>query len=406
MARRIETLRMGSRKPTSIRDDVGFLLSSPGFHPKKSGRLAVSSRRIIRCVQQMPKTKKAEEVEVAPLGEPQRAKSENGGGLKGIGRTIPVLLLNAVTVLWGSQHAVMKYAVDFDHLSPDVLNFDRFLLAAIVLTPFLQSSGSSRAGSRAQRRNRERKGFELGALLAGGELGLWMFAGYSLQSFGLLTTTAGKSAFLLYLNVKIVPILSATLYGRKIPWSTWGSVALAVLGTSLLCFDGGSAPTSGDILSIGAAFCSAMFILRLSTAAKEYNTAELSVYSLWTTVMLCGSWVAFSEQPKSLQALIPSAADVPAILYLGLVTTALTTILQTFGQRYVKAEKAALIYALDPVYAAIFSYVFLSEKLGEAGIAGAFLLTFAALVSQVDTLKYISGLLSNISGRLRPEKKS
>jgi len=58
------------------------------------------------------------------------------------------------------------------------------------------------------------------------------------------------------------------------------------------------------------------------------------------------------------------------------------------------------------VYAAIFSYVFLSEKLGEAGIAGAFLLTFAALVSQVDTLKYISGLLSNISGRLRPEKKS
>jgi len=46
-----------------------------------------------------------------------------------------------------------------------------------------------------------------------------------------------------------------------------------------------------------------------------------------------------------------------AVLYLGVVTTALCNWLQTLGQREVGAEQAALIFALDPVWGAFFAKV-------------------------------------------------
>jgi len=62
------------------------------------------------------------------------------------------------------------------------------------------------------------------------ELGLYTFLGFAFQSIGLETTTASRSAFLLYLNVKFVPFLSAVLKGRTIPYTTWISALLAFFG--------------------------------------------------------------------------------------------------------------------------------------------------------------------------------
>ena len=67
-------------------------------------------------------------------------------------------------------------------------------------------------------------------LRAGAELGLYTFLGFSLQAVGLETTTAARSAFLLYLNVKMVPFLAYALYGRSISTSTWTSALLALTG--------------------------------------------------------------------------------------------------------------------------------------------------------------------------------
>lgn len=75
-------------------------------------------------------------------------------------------------------------------------------------------------------------------------------------------------------------------------------------------------------------------------------------------------------------------AQAPLILYLAVVTTALTNWMQALGQRSIPAERAAVIYAMDPVYAAGFAYLLLGESLGPAGIAGAGIITGTALWSQ------------------------
>merc|ERR1712087_1084101 len=86
---------------------------------------------------------------------------------------------------------------------------------------------------------------------AGRELALCTFLGFTLQTIGLQYTTASRSAFLLYLNVKLVPILALLLYGRQSELRTWVSAALAVCGTGLMSFDG-APPNVGDFWSLCA----------------------------------------------------------------------------------------------------------------------------------------------------------
>ena len=71
-------------------------------------------------------------------------------------------------------------------------------------------------------------------MLAGAELGVYTTLGFAFQSIGLETTTASRSAFLLYLNVKFVPFLALLLLGRSISKSTWTSAFLALMGKGYL----------------------------------------------------------------------------------------------------------------------------------------------------------------------------
>ena len=61
------------------------------------------------------------------------------------------------------------------------------------------------------------------------DLSVYLFAGYALQSLALLTTSASRSAFLLYLNVKFVPLLAHIVYKRRVPPAAWASAALALI---------------------------------------------------------------------------------------------------------------------------------------------------------------------------------
>jgi len=66
------------------------------------------------------------------------------------------------------------------------------------------------------------------------------------------------------------------------------------------------------------------------------------------------------------------------LIYLGAVATALTNYIQTFAQQNISAERASIIYAMDPVYGAFFANLILGETLGTQGMIGAGLITFAA----------------------------
>ena len=173
-----------------------------------------------------------------------------------------VSTLAFVTAAWGTQHSVAKAALDSvgDGHALE-LTAARFVVAALALAQF---------------RPKDEETWRWGA-----ELGVWSFLGFALQTVGLETTTATRSAFLLYLNVKFVPLLELA-NGKTLPRGTWLSAFAALSGTLLLAADsdtinGSWAP--GDTLSVLAALASACFIIRLEPARGRATTPTTATSS-------------------------------------------------------------------------------------------------------------------------------
>ena len=77
----------------------------------------------------------------------------------------------------------------------------------------------------------------------------------------------------------------------------------------------------------------------------------------------------------------PFLAHPLPVIYLGIIATALSNYLQTIGQRSITAERAALIYSMDPLYSAGFAYVFLQERIGAQGALGIALIALGVIVT-------------------------
>ena len=331
-----------------------------------------------------------------------------------------VALLNTVAIIWGTQHAVIKTVVD--DCDPSAFSFARFGLAVGLVLPYMPSlrpvfdklmtsestcnngniegSASDNAGSMDESTNGDIEGStsdnaDLVAWRWGLEMGFWMFCGYAFQAIGLLNTTAQRSGFLLYLNVKFVPFFARILFGREISIPTWASALTALVGTALLSFDGTTAALNvGDLWSIAAAAASAMFILRLESASaavpdsSALNAACLSVVTAGSLVWTIGETFMSSAMPDMnvVEACRITLSNVAytvqkhpfALIYLGGVTTALANYIQTKAQKGISAERASIIYAMDPVYGAIFSNLLLGESLSSYGMVGAGIITVAA----------------------------
>lgn len=281
-----------------------------------------------------------------------------------------VILLNLVAVLWGTQHPVIKMVVE--NCDASIFSLVRFGLGALIATPAWLAS------SKEEDNNPQ-------TLRWGLEMGMWMFLGYAFQAVGLATTTAQRSGFFLYLNVKLVPFFAFCLLGRQISIPTWISALVAFTGTALLAYDGsGIYLNTGDLWSIAAAAASAMFILRLEPASKAVpNAAALNASCLWVVAAAACAWCVEASTTGTSSSIKDNIGILLTthpweVMYLSGVTTALANYIQTKAQRNVTPERASVIFAMDPVYGAVASNLLLGETLGGLGMVGAGCITLAA----------------------------
>lgn len=289
----------------------------------------------------------------------------------GTGVVSSVLLLNFVAILWGTQHAIIKNLVS--DTTPASYSLLRFGLAALLSSPYLPKFTW---------KNHDDESFK--AWRWGCELGIYLFLGFALQAVGLETTTASRSGFLLYLNVKFVPFFSWVFFNKTVSPGTWISALAAFIGTAMLATDGSEFGfCQGDVWSIAAAASSAMFILRLEQASSNVeNSSQLNAACLLIVTVLSCVWTIVQDD-SSIASLGDAVTSHPAeFIYLGGIATALSNYIQTRAQRNISAERASIIYSLDPVYGAFFSWLLLHESLGAAqSYLGAALITIAAVTN-------------------------
>jgi drug/metabolite transporter (DMT)-like permease len=162
----------------------------------------------------------------------------------------------------------------------------------------------------------------------------------------------------------------------------WVAAALALAGTAVLSYDR-APPNLGDLWTLVTAVTYAVYILRLEPLANRFGALPLTAVQLWVVAALSAGWVAAEGHAIAVMDWKPVAA----VLYLALVTTALTTWLQAIGQRTVPAAQAALLYTLEPVWAVAFAWLVVREGLGVRGWAGAAAILGGAVVSQWPALR-------------------
>jgi drug/metabolite transporter (DMT)-like permease len=273
-----------------------------------------------------------------------------------------VLALLFATLVWGVTFPILKIATA--RLSGVEVSALRFLIAALCMLPFVLRVP----------RHTWRDGLVLGGLV---------LVSYVGQAFGLEFISSNRSAFLTSLNVLMVPLLAWGL-GARLGWVVFLAAVLACLGIGLMSFDGG-AHWLADSTTVLGALAYAGYVLLLSGRAQSHVPHQLATAQMFCMALLGGLWMLADSGMAGLQTL-PQRLDpqiVGGLLYLGVVASAGMFFLQAVAQRHVSAEKAAVIYAMEPVFAALFGWLWLAEVLTPRAAIGALIVVFAVVLSEM-----------------------
>lgn len=287
-------------------------------------------------------------------------------------RTRGALILLGVTAIWGSTFAVVK-VLGAGNLSPALIIAWRFAIGLLALLPALWWLG---------RRTPAAGQFTPQLWHDGAVLGAWLMAGYATQTVALQTTTANRAAFFTALSVVLVPLWLSAVQRRPLHWTLWLALPLAVGGLGLLSWEGG-AWTAGDGWALACAVTYAGFIISMEGKAGRHAALPFTIAQMLVVTAVAWLWAGWEwvGSGARLGALLPSAELWGPLLYLSILATGLTTLLQTVGQRTVSAAEASLIYALEPVAASVFSYVLIAERIGPRGLLGGLLVVASTVLS-------------------------
>lgn len=284
-----------------------------------------------------------------------------------------------VTAVWGAtfvmvQDAVMGYPV-FAFLAI------RFALAALVLLPFFLRSRQPSAAIRPSARSPLSD--MLAALLPGILVGVALFAGYAFQTFGLRYTTPAKAGFITGMSVVLVPIGQAIFLRRPPQRNSIIGVTLAAGGLALLSLQPGLAISLGDVLVLACAVAFAAQILLVGRYAPDWQPLRLALVQIVTVAVLSGAAALLLERPIGW----PPGNVWFAAAFTGVLATALAFFVQSRAQRDTSPTHTALIFAAEPVFAGLFSYLLIGEVLGPRQLAGAGLILAGMIISEVRTMK-------------------
>ncbi|MCO6452982.1 MAG: DMT family transporter [Caldilineales bacterium] len=220
-------------------------------------------------------------------------------------------------------------------------------------------------------------------LAAGGIIGVFLFAGYSFQTAGLLFTTPAKAGFITGLSVVIVPLLGVLLLRERPGLGVILGIGLATIGLALLSLSGlqsGAGVNPGDLLVLACAISFAAHIFSVGRFAPHLDVILLTVVQIATVMVLAGVASLLFEQPDTWP---PRGQPLFAALFTGLLATALAFGLQTAAQRFTTATHTALIFATEPVFAALASFVLIGEVLGAPQLLGCILILAGMLAAEL-----------------------
>ncbi|RKG29835.1 DMT family transporter [Acinetobacter tianfuensis] len=274
----------------------------------------------------------------------------------------PQISLILITVIWGGSFLTVQYGLNYS--TPIMLVGLRFAAAAIAVSllslKYLKSSNRYEIFA----------GFCIGAVIA---------IGYGTQTIGLQSISSSESAFLTALYVPLVPFFMWLCFKSRPHLMTWLGTALAFIGLVFLTGNGFGAIqlNFGQIITLLGSIAIAFEIILISYFASRVNLRRVTVLQLAFASLLC-----FLLAPLNGETALP-AFEWPLFAVLcGLgLASAVIQLVMNWAQRMVDPSQAAIIYAGEPVWAAIIGRI-AGERLAPLALLGGALVVFGVMLSE------------------------
>ena len=182
-------------------------------------------------------------------------------------------------------------------------------------------------------------------------LGIFLWAGYALQTIGLATTSAARSGFLTGLFVPLTPVFAWLLFRQKTAKRLWLAVGLAFAGVYLMSRPDSGGLNFGDMLTIACAVAFALQVVYVSRWVTRANEIPLTWLQFLIVMLISVSAMRFSP---------PRIEYSPFLIVALLVCALFGSVYGIWGQmRFqprISPAAAAVIYACEPVFAGLASW--------------------------------------------------
>lgn len=274
------------------------------------------------------------------------------------------LALIGISAVWGSTFVVVKRALG--DASPFAFLAVRFLLAGAALGWIFRRSV---------------RPVERGALAGGGVLGLLLALGFAFQTLGLVHTTPSRSAFITGLYVVGVPVIAVALRLRGLGAASLAGVGLALAGLYLMTgLDAaGGGLGRGELLTVFCAVAFAGHIVGVDVFTRRRDARALAFWQVLLAGLLYVPAAFLAETPR----LDPTPALAGAVLITSLGGTALAFAVQNAVQARTTPTRTAVIFASEPVFAGVTSYLVEGETMSPAALSGAGLILAGMLAAEI-----------------------
>ncbi|HZE93930.1 MAG TPA: DMT family transporter [Gemmatimonadales bacterium] len=270
------------------------------------------------------------------------------------------LLLIAASAVWGVSFVVVKDALAA--ASPLIFLAARFSIATVVLAPLINLRG----------------GFSKAELRAGALLTVLLASGFATQAFGLQYTTPARSAFIVALSSVVAPIIALVLLRHRLAWQVLFALVGATLGIYFLTAPESGGLNHGDLWTLVTAVVFGGHIVAVAQFSKRFDAQRLVWLQLPGTALATLIATLLLEPIRFHWSWGLGAA----LLFLGVMSTAVALVWQMRAQREMSAARASLLFCLEPVFAAVTSWLFWGETFSlNQGLGGGLIL--AAMVLAV-----------------------
>eukprot|EP00555_Chaetoceros_dichaeta_P015509 CAMPEP_0198274700 /NCGR_PEP_ID=MMETSP1447-20131203/61426_1 /TAXON_ID=420782 /ORGANISM="Chaetoceros dichaeta, Strain CCMP1751" /LENGTH=431 /DNA_ID=CAMNT_0043969027 /DNA_START=30 /DNA_END=1325 /DNA_ORIENTATION=+ len=293
----------------------------------------------------------------------------------------PRLILAGASILYGTNFPLGS--IMNESLTPSAATSSRMVLASLALSPFL---------------------FKLSPKLTGSALlcGCFTALGYTSQSLALVDVSPATVAFLGAATVVVCPTLEALIdkkpMGVKEQPQKWLAAFLCISGVGILeLYD----PTGSGVLDVGfgdvlallqaVGFGTSFFLTERMMRGQPDQALPITAVQVSVSALVCMIWCisdGWIGQPGTEAYSLPNLFFEPtltmaagAVVWTGFITTALNRVGETLSLGKVSSAEASVILATEPLWAALFAALLLSENFGANDFIGGTLIVLACLAN-------------------------